>query len=156
MILSSLNGSFKALLTTPTAEMNYEHDMDLDENQIYTCIRITDCDQDQILSQLNKHFHAVISVSISENAICIFSKKSSLDKSVDVLCGLKNIRISDVSMIADYYSDFELIEGIDNLYALKEDNESSKEIYIVDSLGECVDDILSGASDSLFLSIKSV
>ncbi|MFQ9923871.1 MAG: HAD hydrolase family protein [Beduini sp.] len=156
MILSSLNGSFNALVTTPTAEMSYESETELDKNQIYTCIRIMDCDQEQILAQLKKHFHAVISISVSENAICIFSKKSSLDKSVEVLCGLKNILISDVSMIADYYSDFELIEGIDNLYALKEDNESSKEIYIVDSLGECVDDILSGASDSLFLSIKSV
>lgn len=155
-ILSSLNGRFNALIVTPTLELNYHKEMELDHNQIYTCIRIMDCDQEMILEQLNKNFQAIISMSVNENVISIFSKKSSLDKTVDVLCGLKNIRINDVCMIADYYSDFELMDSIDNLYALKQNNESNKEIYIVDNLGECVDDILSGASDSPFLSIKSV
>lgn len=155
-ILSSLKGEFEVWINTPITSFKYNEYLVLNDEKMYTSISIKNSDQTSIINQLHAKFNDGISTRVNKNSIEIFSKKNSIDKSLDVLCGLKNIKINDVYMVSDHFIDNTLIDGIPHLYALKENNESNRDIYLVNSVGECIDDIINDASHSLFLSINCV
>lgn len=144
-ILYSLDGDFKANIITQDKSIKFNRGEEL-KNDVFNCILIENCDVVAVMKQLKDNFGDEVSLSNDNKEIRVYSKKGCIDKSVDVLCGLKNLKIDDVNVIVDHYHNIELMYSVDNLYALTGDNESSKEIYVVNSLSECVDDILSDSS----------
>lgn len=153
MILSSVKGRYKVKVMSPKGQLDLDSRDEFNNINLYSGLYFYDYDdQNQIIRQLTRNYDDILSTTIFDNNIFVFSKKGSLDKSIEILCGLKKISIDDIAFFANCYENEVFADAIEHLYALEENNPINKEIYLVDSLGECVDDILEESNTSPFLS----
>lgn len=150
-ILTSLNQDYQVKVKTPQTEKIVLDETDLSIDELYTCLCFFDIqDRDRLIEKLCIQFGHLIYIIEQEEEVHVLSKKGSLDKSIDILCGLKDLNIQDVSFISQDCHHEVMIDLVDQLYSFEENDTVKKDILLVDSIAECVDDLLEDRHIFLF------